>query len=864
VSFQALIVRYDYDGNWTALCRTGALFKVPPAELGQTASGTADRSFDTLPDQLVNAELKPRKMSIRNQTFRGTNSLTRLDLFFIIIVALLTSLVTVSVGRHPALSPQRAPAVASRPSNEPVLARNMTYPTADYIYPSDIGYYNVKNYGAKGDGLKDDTLAIQHAIAAAVTCGNAEHGCGGGLNASGDTVYFPAGTYLVHDMLTPWLLNKADPAVVKATLSGGCVNGFSIVHPGSGYPRSFDAYNGSNNAALWVTGGGGSGFDVESAVLSEAGGVANINTYGRSCIGQGYTSPPQIQVMQWVTSVRFEGQNKSNTVIRLADNTPGYNDANCSVSIYERQPRPPCKPLLKVNSANANASGADEGAYQNDILNFTINVGRNNPGAVGISYVGSNRAELKNVIIKSEDGKGRCGLEIAKTDVVGASGPALIKNVQIIGFDIGIDLNVPIHEVGHTFEYIDLEHQNQFGVINAGYSNWFREVSSLNSVPVFVNCSTRSNGNEYCANDEGSLLVVDSTFVGESSRKSAILLQNAGSSGVAFLRNIVTSGYASALAIGPKNAVVPGSRVTEYSSPAPEAQFSGTPLVSLNLQNIPNTPEFVDNDFSEWADVSKFGMAGDGCHLRDASHDATACIQAAMNSGKPVVFFPYGGYSISSTIQVPSSVRRIIGSEAALVGNGGVCCVDPFSFNSNGAAGTEVDYLYLEVGSLRKLIYNGSSPLILKAVFAPGGTLTNTSNGTGDIYLEDYSVPCFNMTLHPGQHLYARQWNAECNNRQISGGIGWFFGIKTEQADVPVLTGKDTTVEVLGSFGSTACTAGCGASAFDFTDSQFSLADIAQYSDWGHAVSETRRGVRRYRGKGGWEGVGIGLYAGHK
>src|SRR5262252_9133509 len=58
----------------------------------------------------------------------------------------------------------------------------------DGTHPTSI---NVKNsiYGAKGDGVTDDTAAIQAALNA--------------IPANGGTVYFPTGSYLISSRLTP-------------------------------------------------------------------------------------------------------------------------------------------------------------------------------------------------------------------------------------------------------------------------------------------------------------------------------------------------------------------------------------------------------------------------------------------------------------------------------------------------------------------------------------------------------------------------------------------------------------------------------------------------------------------------------------
>lgn len=79
---------------------------------------------------------------------------------------------------------------------------------------------NVKDYGAKGDGVTDDTAAIQKAI----SDGNR---CGAGCSSSSiypATVYFPSGTYLVSSSIiqyynTELLGNPITPPTIVAAAS---------------------------------------------------------------------------------------------------------------------------------------------------------------------------------------------------------------------------------------------------------------------------------------------------------------------------------------------------------------------------------------------------------------------------------------------------------------------------------------------------------------------------------------------------------------------------------------------------------------------------------------------------------------------
>src|SRR6266704_4052267 len=88
------------------------------------------------------------------------------------------------------------------------------------------GTYNVLDYGAKGDVVADDTVAIQAALTAA---GNVLTS-GGGNNANGTTVYMP-----------PWLYKITAPLTMSkdsVTLRGSGLHSTVITLPTVGFSGS--------------------------------------------------------------------------------------------------------------------------------------------------------------------------------------------------------------------------------------------------------------------------------------------------------------------------------------------------------------------------------------------------------------------------------------------------------------------------------------------------------------------------------------------------------------------------------------------------------------------------------------------------
>lgn len=89
------------------------------------------------------------------------------------------------------VNPQDISITTKSPGTGSNFAReDHTHQLEPQVFLTALGIYNVKNYGAVGDAVTDDTSAIQDAIDAAE------------LNTTGGVVYFPPGNYFVTATLT--------------------------------------------------------------------------------------------------------------------------------------------------------------------------------------------------------------------------------------------------------------------------------------------------------------------------------------------------------------------------------------------------------------------------------------------------------------------------------------------------------------------------------------------------------------------------------------------------------------------------------------------------------------------------------------
>ena len=547
------------------------------------------------------------------------------------------------------------------------------YKPSEVRFPADAGAINVKTqFGAKGDGLSDDTAAIRAAI----------EGPGPRWLAPVRVIYFPKGTYLVSDTLD-WL----GPA------------------------------------------------------------------------------------KNWRSRVTFQGENERATVIRLKDNSPGYQD--------------PGTPKAMIRPGSFEPWNKNDGSGYNGFFNYifdlTVDTGSGNPGAIGIDYLGNNICGLEDVTIRTSDAqkRGVAGLSMTRNYV----GPCYYRRLTVTGFDIGIVTAKT--EYSHTFEHVVLSDQRVAGIENSSNVLSIRDLKSQNSVPALRNKTSL-----------GLVTLIDSTLSGRAGASAAI--ENEG--GI-FLRHVSVSGYVKSLT-DHDGATLTGT-IAEFASPAAEPGAKN-PAASLDLA-IEEPPEDVNPEPASWLSVVAEGADPTG------HGDSTQAIQLALDSDARVVYFPVGLYLITDTIHIRKGTRRLFGRSATLVPHSAKFG-DPqnpapvLRFESQTA---DLAIEGLSFGNFTMNFYPGAvmiedaSPRTLtlrhldmesnyQAAYVTG------SGGTGRVFIEDVAgAPWF---FRGPQKIWARQLDLEVRGEKavVDGAQLWVMGVKTERPGTVIRAIDGAALEVIG------------------------------------------------------------------
>ncbi|MGF1634531.1 MAG: glycosyl hydrolase family 28-related protein [Phycisphaerae bacterium] len=550
--------------------------------------------------------------------------------------------------------------------------------------PPDTGVVNVRDHGAVGDGVADDTTALRAAVRFVL---DRE-----GRYASPPMLYLPDGTYRVT----------------------GTIEGKAAEHGWSG---------------------------------------------------------------GWRAGLIVWGESRDRTIVRLDDNHPDFADTQAPRPIFitgsesDERTRPGDEPL----------HGGGNRAFRHSFMNLTIDAGAGNPGAVGIDYMAHNRGTIENVTIRSSDPQkaGHTGLKMTRP----WPGPCLIKDVLVEGFDRGI--HVGHFEYGNVFEDITLVDQRVSGLVNKQNSLSIHRLTSRNAVHA-VHATDR----------DGLVVLVDAELTGGAADTAAIK-----GPGEFYLRDVSVQGYGLAVdAAGRAGAVNVASSTATMQSVREAAGRAGVEdmaatdaggMIKLYTSErfamgveqadalrlpIRDTPQFWPNDPDQWVKPQEF-LAGD--INAPADGDWTDALQAALDSGKPAVYLPNGSYRVSRTLEVPPSVRLIVGFQSAITpGKDNTDKVDPLvRFVGHAGESTTLEHLWLS-GHVE---HTAGRAVAFRHVDIHG-RYRNTAAGTGDAFFDDTIGPKPLLVEHP-QRVFARQLNIEFGNEPLienHGGTLWLLGYKTE------------------------------------------------------------------------------------
>ena len=461
-----------------------------------------------------------------------------------------------------------------------------------------------------------------------------------------------------------------------------------------------------------------------------------------------------------IVRVRIVGESRERTIIRLADATPAFADADAGATVLEFQ----------HDGTTFNNEGSD-----NLLANLTIDTGSGNPGANALWFQGANATSMHNVLLESEDGKGHCGLDFPTGSLQG-----YFRDITVLGFDYGIcQLGNP--EFDSALEHVTLERQNKAGLYLTGGGM---------SARLFAVDESATGAEGLRVEQSGAVVFVDdSSFTGAAGTPAALDL-SAATEQALFARDIVTSGFATSLLRGGIDAKL-GASIAFYDSSAPftllDAGAKAAPT-SLRLP-VEDTPLASWHDpATEWADVDTFGAKGDG------TTDDTAALQKALDSGMPVVVFPRGKYKTSGSLHVPATVERV-----------------DFMFSDMTAdlvvdAPSAVPLRLSHHISYASCNLTAARPVVLDH-WSGGFNNGNPATTPTTVYIENAdNIGAGPSFVAAGSTVWARSLNDEQGaggnpDIFVNGGTLWLFGYKTEnKAVTSISVNQGGTVEVLNGY----------------------------------------------------------------
>ncbi len=493
----------------------------------------------------------------------------------------------------------------------------------------------------------------------------------------------------------------------------------------------------------------------------------------------------------------FLGQGRSRSVIRLKDGA---------------FPNPASPAAMVDHGPHGSADW-----FANTFQDLTLDTGRDNPGAIGLRFFSNNTGAVRRVTIRSGDGKGVCGLDLAYNDM---NGPLLVDDVEVEGFRVGVRCGASVNS--QTFRNLRLRDQGECGLLNEGQCVSIEGLNSAGSVPVVRNRA-------------GQMVLLSANLPGTGDARGLPAIENGAD---LFASDVKTLGFLRAIGGMGSARSHAGATVKEFASFQTPPLFPAGQRVALPSASLPATPW---DDPATWKSPFQFGAE------RKEGADITDGLQRAIDSGATTVYIPTGAWRISRTVHLRGKLRRLTGMFSYLIPEEPVNSQNAPYFHFDSTLSGPVTLDSVSSGFGWKKVYgvqnDSPHPVILRDC-----ELYEYRNrlGAGPLFIENVVAQPFTFTR---QKVHAWQLNQETEGTHITndGGSVRIVGLKTERGGTLVHTSSGGRTEILGGLCYTT-TAGKLAPMFTAVDSEMTLSIGERcYSGdpYRTIIRETRKGVTR-------------------
>ncbi len=470
----------------------------------------------------------------------------------------------------------------------------------------------------------------------------------------------------------------------------------------------------------------------------------------------------------WLSMMILIGETRDGVVIKLKDKAPGFTD-----------PEKP-KWLIATGSESDNRnnqSGGGNRAFRHNILNLTVDVGDDNPGAIGIDFISNNRGSIDGVTIRAGKNSGKTAINLTRS----WPGPAMVLDTRIEGFDHAMELGH--YQYGMTFENITMRGQRKTAIVNYANVVTMRNLDFEGDVPFYFSKHKKS-----------VITLLDSSLTYTGKGDTAAL----ETPGLVVLRRTDFPGYSTIVDdISEEDKDLKPlddgtAKVIAYQKGFTLDTAGKTP-VPLDLP-IDEIPTIRPPDGVEWVSGGETGES----------------LQAAIDSGAEYIFLkPVTTLKFDKPVILRNKVKLIMGMHGCIDGPGDhketpYDDLPPaFIMGDTGA-----DTVCLEHMFIGGRVENPSSrTLVLRHVDIEQHGLL--ANGTGKTHVID--VIGRNYKIGPKHTFFARQLNAEFGPDPLftNAGTSWIMGFKMESSsagskDAPLSTPSiynlDGKLELFGGF----------------------------------------------------------------